>query len=225
MKTIFFYYDFISPYAYLAWAQMPVIQKAVDCKIVYKPVLFAGLLNHHGQKGPAEIIAKRDYTLRDAYRLAQHFKIPMIGPPAHPFSPLIPLRLCMAMEDEQSLQKITGLLFKASWGDGQDITNPMVLGQLVLAAKVSPDGLMEKVQSQKVKDALKQNGDEAIALGIFGVPTFVVDREIFWGHDRMPLLLEFLQGKIVFDEALIARALARPRAADRKEIKMGESSK
>lgn len=217
VKTIYFYFDFISPYSYLAWAQIPHLEEEVSCRLVYKPTLFAALLNHHGQKGPAEIAAKREYTIRDTYRLCRKLGLPIEGPPAHPFLSLLPLRLCMALESEKDRQKMAGLLLKACWGEGRDITDLSVLQELVLQSGVPTQGLIERVQSQPVKQSLKDNCQEAIAKGVFGVPTFVVDKELFWGHDRIPLLIDFLKGNYFMDEARIRLALDRPRAADRKE--------
>ncbi len=131
MKKVHFYFDFISPYVYLAWTQLSKIQEETSCEFIFKPLLFAGLLNHFGQKGPAEIPAKRIYTMRDSHRLAKSLNVPMEGPPAHPFSPLLSLRLCLAMETEASRQQLAGRILQACWGEGKDITNLNTLQKLL----------------------------------------------------------------------------------------------
>src|SRR6516164_6639853 len=180
MRQVDFYFDFVSPYAWLAAHQIGEVR---DCKAVtfrFVPVLFAGLLNHHSNLGPAEIPAKRRYVFQDAQRWAMYLGLEFNAPPAHPFNPLKPLRVTSAVAND-------------------------------VADGVGLDGkaLLQKAQSEDVKQKLRLQTENAIAAGVFGVPSFLVDGEIFWGTDRIHFLKAYLQGKLVTDKAAVEEILAR----------------
>jgi 2-hydroxychromene-2-carboxylate isomerase len=198
MKQITFHLDFISPYAYLAFEQLPKALLGLGYSVDYKPLLFAGLLKHHGQLGPAEIRPKRDWTYRQVLWLAHRHGIEMQMPASHPFNPLPLLRLALACGgDGPSTGLRTGAInryvaetiFRHVWRGGAEATDPARLEALVasLAPKRDPAGA-------EVKAELKANVDEAIALGLFGVPTLAVDGKLFWGFDALPMLREALEG-------------------------------
>ena len=186
MKTADWYFDFISPYAYLQSTRLPEI--ATHLQIRAKPVLFAGLLNHHGQLGPAEIGPKREFVFRQSLWLARRQGIDMKLPPEHPFKPLPPLRLALAMNsDIDAIQTI----FNFIWRDGRntgDAEEWKALTQMVGLSNAN-----ERLADPEVKNALRTNTDEAIARGVFGVPTLVVDDQRFWGYDTDEFLLEYLK--------------------------------
>ena len=192
MKHITFYFDFISPYAYLAFEQLPQALMGINYSVDYMPVLFAGMLKHHGQIGPAEIAPKRDWTYRQVMWLANSLSIPMQMPASHPFNPLPLLRLAIA-----SNAGATGLanryvcetIFRHVWRGAQDAGS--VERTDALAALLCP---AQNVQSDEVKKSLKSNTDAAIVQGAFGVPTLVVDGKVFWGLDALPMLRDYLQG-------------------------------
>ncbi|MFO1519070.1 MAG: 2-hydroxychromene-2-carboxylate isomerase [bacterium] len=214
MKNILFYFDFISPYVYLATLRLPNLLQETSATLTCVPVLFAGLLNAHGQKGPAEISAKRRYTFIDCLRLAHHDGVPLQGPPTHPFNPLPSLRMSMAVEPGRRWDFVRRAM-NAAWAEGKDISQPEML--VALADEWEFDGptLWEKSQSPEVKEALKRNTEEAIQKGIFGVPSFEVEGELFWGEDRMELLKSFLLGKLPSVADRADSILARPSSAKR----------
>jgi len=218
MKKIEFYWDPISPYVYLAWTALPAFLRETGAELVSRPVLFAGLLNAHGSKGPAEIPAKRRYVFKDAMRWAQHDGVPFVGPPFHPFNPLLPLRMALAIEGKQQGLTWINALLKAAWVDSKDISSPEVLVKLADEAGLPGKDLLEKANQTEVKEALKKNTEEAIQRGIFGVPTFWVDGEIFWGNDRLPLLKDFLAGKNSVDSVFFEEMMARPTGVQRKGV-------
>lgn len=209
VKTVDFYFDPVSPYSWLAAMQLAELSEKTGARFRYVPVLFAGLLNAHGNKGPAEIAAKREYTFKDAMRSAMRQGLPFQGPPGHPFNPLKALRMCAAIEDDAERATFALRLLDACWSHGRDITDDQVLIEL------GGEAHLRRTGEQAVKDRVRENTDRAIALGIFGVPTFVVDGELFWGSDRVPFLADYLTGKLHVDEELYRAFLARPRAADR----------
>ena len=198
MKHISCYLDFISPYAYLAFELLPETLRGVSYSVSYTPVLFAGLLKHHGQLGPAEIAAKRDWTYRQVLWLAHHRRIPLQLPASHPFNPLALLRLALACSPDYAPgapnRYVCETIFRHVWRGGAEAADAQRLESLQqqLAPKRDP-------HSAAVKAQLKTNTEEAIAQGVFGVPTFAVEGKFFWGLDSLPMLREYLLGGPWFD--------------------------
>lgn len=211
-KTLTFYLDFISPYAWLAFAALPQALEGLDVQVVYKPVLFAGLLKHHGQLGPAEIPGKRDWTYRQVQWLARQQGCELKLPAAHPFNPLALLRLALACDASGAPDRaVCEQVFRHVWCSAQEATDTDRLGQLTLQLKpqLDPTG-------GEVKQALQANTDEAIALGLFGVPSMQVDDKLFWGQDALPMLRAYLLGDAWFHDGAWQAAAALPTGVQRK---------
>ena len=195
MKTITFYLDFISPYAWLAFQALPQALQGISHRIVHKPVLFGAMLKHHGQLGPAEIPAKRDWTYRQVLWLARQQGCELTLPAAHPFNPLGLLRLAVACDpDGEPNRYICEQVFRHVWCSGEDAADADRL--TLLAAQLQPAC---EPASPEVKQALQANTEEALARGLFGVPSFVVDDKVFWGQDALPMLRAYLLGDNWFD--------------------------
>jgi 2-hydroxychromene-2-carboxylate isomerase len=208
MKQITFYLDFISPYAYLAFEELPRALEGVSYSVDYRPVLFAGLLKHHGQLGPAEIAGKREWTYRQVLWLAHASGIPMQMPAAHPFNPLGLLRLALACGPNRH---VCETIFRHVWRGGADAADAARLQALQQELAPARDPA-----SDAVKDELKQATSQAIAQGLFGVPTFAVDGKLFWGLDSLPMLRAWVQGDSWFDanwEAAAGAAVGPVRSA------------
>jgi len=190
MKTITFYLDFISPYAWLAFDALPQALEGISHRVVYKPVVFGAMLKHHGQLGPAEIPAKRDWTYRQVQWQARAQGTPLQLPASHPFNSLALLRLATACDADGTPNRfVCDKIFRHVWCTGQDAANAERLAALSVDLKPVGD-----VASDTVKQQLKAHTDEAIALNLFGVPSFVVDGQVFWGNDALPMLRAYLQG-------------------------------
>lgn len=215
MEIVRFYYDPISPYAWLATKQIARIE-AAGVHLEMEPVLFAGLLKAHGLKGPAEIAAKREAMARDVMRIAAAHGLEFRGPPGHPFNPLLALRMCKAIKSATSLRRFTFTLSQACWERGLDLSNPAVLLQLAAECDLNGAALQGAATTPEVKQALVDATDAAIAAGIFGVPTFTYQGELFWGGDRVDLLLRRIAGHRI-DEARLKDFLARPVLAKRPD--------
>lgn len=188
MKQITFYLDFISPYAYLAFEALPEALKGLSYAVEYRPVLFAGMLKHHGQLGPAEIAPKRDWTYRHVLWLAHRHGIPMQMPASHPFNPLALLRLALACGTQGTANRyVCETLLRHVWRGGAEAADAARIEQLrrSLAPARDPAG-------DEVKAELKANTEEAIARGAFGVPTYAVDDKLFWGLDALAMLRAYL---------------------------------
>ncbi|MDE2417924.1 MAG: 2-hydroxychromene-2-carboxylate isomerase [Burkholderiales bacterium] len=195
MKHITFYLDFISPYAYLAFEALPQALMGLSYTVTYKPVLFAALLKHHGQLGPAEIPAKRDWTYRQVQWVAHSKGIALDMPAAHPFNPLGLLRLAVATDPNgQPNRYVCETLLHHVWvggADAADLTRLTAIDRQLAPAR-DPSG-------EPVKSQLRAHVEEAIAWGVFGVPAFVVDGKVFWGLDSLPMLRAYLEANTWFE--------------------------
>ncbi len=194
-----FYFDFISPYAYLGWKKIGDVAERHGRTLHAKAILFAALLNHHGQKGPAEIPAKRIYTFKNVIRMAHFSGLTIKPPPAHPFNPLLALRAVSTDMAESQRHALIDAIFDVVWRGAEieksrDVTDPNVIA--ALASKIGLDGkkVVEAASAQEAKDRVRVETEKAITSGAFGVPTMIVDGELFWGADSIPHLEAHLRG-------------------------------
>lgn len=211
MKQINFHFDFISPYAYLAFERLPLALEGLSYAVDYRPVLFAALLKQHGQLGPAEIPGKRDWTYRQVLWLAHAAGVPMQMPASHPFNPLPLLRLALACGEGGTANRyVCETIFRHVWRGGEDAGDP---GRIdALKALLSPK---REMNADGVKAELKANTDDAIARGLFGVPTLEVDGKLFWGLDSLPMLRAYLEGDAWFASGAWDSAAELPSAVQR----------
>jgi 2-hydroxychromene-2-carboxylate isomerase len=185
------YFDYVSTYAYLqleSFDQLPA-----DLEVHLKPVLFAGLLGYWEHKGPAEIPAKRRQTYRYFHWLAGKRNIPFKTPPRHAFNPLAVLRLSIALESDIGAVRA---IFRHIWGAGQDGQDPA--SRRPLARSLGVDDFEARIGDPAMKDQLRRNTDAAIERGVFGIPTFVIDKELFWGDDVTGMMLDYLENPDLF---------------------------
>jgi 2-hydroxychromene-2-carboxylate isomerase len=196
MNHLTFWFDPVSPFAYLAFERLPQVLEGVSYDVSYRPILFAGLLKHWGQKGPAEIEPKRAWTFRHVHWLAQHHGIEMATPSQHPFNPLAQLRLLLACAPAGGTpnRRACEAVLRHIWIGGLDANDPARMAALVqeLAPRLAPD-------DASVKQALKDSTAAALERGVFGVPTIEVDGRLFWGVDALPMLSACLRGDAWFD--------------------------
>ena len=223
MRDIAFFYDPISPYAHLAFERLPEALMGHSVHVRYRPVLFAALLKAHGQLGPAEIPAKRDWTYRQVSWLAHHHGVVLDLPAAHPFNPLPLLRMGLATATDdapgETNRYVTELLFRHVWRGGEDATDAtrLVALEAQLQAHMAQRGKPWQLpDGEAVKQALRTNTDEALALGLFGVPAMVLDGRVFWGQDALPMLRAYLDGDTWFDTQWDASA-QRPEGVRRPQ--------
>ncbi|MBX3276108.1 MAG: 2-hydroxychromene-2-carboxylate isomerase [Sandaracinaceae bacterium] len=212
---IVFSFDFISPYAYLAWTQIHALAARHGRAVTPRPILFAALLNAHGTKGPAEIAPKRVYVFKDALRRAARYGVPFAPPPSHPFNPLLALRAVHASGMHRGL---IDALFAATWGEAEHrgVEHPDVVAACADAVGLDGVALVERAGAADVKDAVRAATDAALAEGVFGVPTMTVGDEPFWGTDSLPLLEQHLRGEDPVTPALLERVRAIRASASRR---------
>lgn len=192
-RSLRFYFDLISHNAWLAWARLPAICAEHDLQLEPVPVLFAGLLQHHGQVGPAEVAPKREWMLRNVLRKAHTHGIAIAPPASHPFNPLVPLRALTALQGEQRVLA-TERLFRATWVESKPVHDPACVAAELSACGLEADAVMQAIQTPVVKDGLRQQTEQALADGVFGVPTLAVNGELFFGFDDLPWLERKLAG-------------------------------
>lgn len=197
------YFDFISPFAWLQWPRVKAL--AATQAVTLRPIVFAGLLDHHGQKGPAEIPGKREFTYRHALWRARQAGQPLNFPPQHPFNPIAALRLCIAAGANVTA---TDAIFDWIWAQGRAGDSAEALAPL--AAKLGIDDVAAAIAAPAVKAQLKANFDEALAEGVFGVPTLSLDGRLFWGDDAHEFALACLRDPAVWDDAEMRRLAALP---------------
>ena len=209
-QRIDFWFDFISPFAYLAQQRLGELPEGVELR--YRPLLFAGLLKHWGTRGPAEVAPRRRFTYRYCHWLAQQQGIVYRTPPAHPFNPLPALRASIALGNGA---ETIDAIYRFIWGQGQLPEGP------AWRALLETLGLDESMlHDPGVKQALRDNTEAAIEAGVFGVPTFSIDigdgqAELFWGQDVLAMLADYLRDPALFEGEDYPRIDALPAAAER----------
>ncbi|MDQ6916473.1 MAG: 2-hydroxychromene-2-carboxylate isomerase [Pseudomonadota bacterium] len=212
MPSADWYFDFVSPFSYLQCEQLPALERSV--RIRYRPVLFAALLQAHGHKGPAEIAAKRRFTYRFVIWQAAKLGLPLKFPAVHPFNPLPLLRLAIAADCEPAAVR---RIFRFVWRDGRLGDLPIEWAELMSELDM-PDAARE-IASPEVKDALRKSTDDAIARGVFGVPTLAIGDELFWGADATAMAADYLAQGCKFTDPEMARAVDLPAGAQRDASK------
>lgn len=221
MKTLDVYVDVISPYARLALHKLPQALEGVSHQARYVPVLFAGLLKHHGQLGPAEIAPKREWTYRQVAWLAHACGATLDMPASHPFNPLAVLRLALACAPDGHINRfVAEAVFDHVWVGGADPNDPARLAALQarLADHMAQRGdAMDVPDGDAVKARLRANTEVAIARGVFGVPTVAVDDKLFWGQDALPMVRAYLTGDPWFASGAWDGAAAVPAGVRRTQ--------
>lgn len=193
MQTIDFYFDFLSPYSYLAWNW--VRKNINNYHFNFYPVPLAGLIRNYETKGPAEIEPKRNYLFKHCLRYSALNNIPFVTPKQLPFNSLYALRMALKENAGEKQFKVIDTIFKAGWAEGKDIGDDEFLVKLLLQADIDGTTLLENVGTKEIRNALKLNLRKAIDLKLFGVPSFIVGEETFWGNDSTDHLELFLSNQ------------------------------
>lgn len=204
------YFDFISPFAYLQWQR---IKTLTECAVDYRPILFAGLLEHHGQLGPAELAGKRHFSYRHVQWRADRAGVALRFPPAHPFNPLPALRLCGAAGcTEASIETV----FNFIWREGRAADTPEGIEALSqrLGLGLAESALVDTGPRQ----VLRSNFERALEDDVFGVPSLVIDSQLFWGEDATDMFLHYLRDRTLFDSESMRHLAALPLGAMRRRL-------
>jgi len=216
-----FHFDYISSNAYLAWLALEPLAARFDRPIELVPTLFAGLLESTGQLGPAEILPKVRWMSRNNLRKAALLGLTLRPPLAHPFRPLLALRASSVdLPDPVRRRLVTGL-FRATWTEQRDPSDPAVVADVADRAGADGKAVVAAADTPDTKARLRRQTDDAIAAGVFGVPTVIADGELFWGYDDFPFLERLLEGRDPLDPEA-ARAWSGPQRPSAMRARHGD---
>ena len=184
-----FYFDFVSPYSFLAHKEIRVIERREGIKIRYKPILLGGLHNLHGIKAPAFIPAKAKHMVRDCKLVAERKKIKFKFNSYFPIKSLNLMRgVLVAEEDNYKSYYIDGM-FNSIWQDGLNMNDESIIEKVLKNLNVNPKTFLLRSTSSSIKDSLKKKTNEAYEKGVFGAPSFISNNKVFWGQDRIEFAL------------------------------------
>jgi 2-hydroxychromene-2-carboxylate isomerase len=206
MRDIHFYFDVISPYAWLAFKALPSTLEGIAHRVHYRPVVFGAMLKHHGQLGPAELPGKRDWTYRQVMWLAKQQGTVLQMPASHPFNSLALQRMAVATSPNgEPTREVVEAIFKHVWCSGLEAADANRMAELQTHLtqwmQQSQPNFQIDIQAPEVKQKLQQQTQAAIDLGLFGVPSMVVDGQVFWGNDALSMLRAYLEGDAWFESA------------------------
>jgi 2-hydroxychromene-2-carboxylate isomerase len=225
MPSIRFYFDYESPNAYLAWTRLPTLAGRHGFTVEPVPILYAALLDAHGQLGPGEQPAKGRWMSKNFLRKAALLGVPLNPPAFLPFNPLLALRVSILPLEAERRRALIDALFQAVWVRGLHVSDVAVVEEVANELGLPGAALVAQAQTPEIKSQLRTRTDEAIAQGVFGVPSMMVGEELFWGYDDFPFLERFLAGRDPLDAGVWQR-WSRPIAASsvRRRFRSNESA-
>jgi 2-hydroxychromene-2-carboxylate isomerase len=189
IKSFEFYFDFVSPYSFLAHIEIRKLEKKESLKIIYKPVLLGGLHNLHNIKAPAFIPAKAKFMIRDCKLIAEKNKIKFKFNSYFPIKTLSLMRGVLIAEEDAMQNYYIDKIFNAVWQDGLNMNDENIIEKVIKNMNVNPKTFSLRSSSQSNKALLKRKTQEAFDKGVFGAPTFLINNKIFWGQDRLEFAL------------------------------------
>ena len=188
-KPIYFYFDFVSPYSFIAHKLIKRVTQKSSIKIEYRPVLVGGLHNLNGIKAPAFIPSKARFMIRDCKMVAENNKIKFRFNSYFPIKSLSLMRGVFVSAEDNFKNYYIDKVFDAVWQDGLNMNDQNIIDKILKNLGVNPTTFSLRTSSQSIKEQLKRKTNEAYELGIFGAPTFLVNNKIFWGQDRLEYAL------------------------------------
>jgi 2-hydroxychromene-2-carboxylate isomerase len=191
-----FFFDYGSPFSYLADTRLAALRERTGCELVYRPMLLGGVFKATGNRSPAAepIEAKRRHGAIDMQRWVRRLGVPFKTNPNFPINTLLLMRTCYAAMAAGAFEPFHRAIYPAFWAEGRNLGDPEVIARVLEAAGLDPKPLLEAAATQPVKDALRATTEEAIARGIFGAPTFFAGGQMFFGNDRLDFVEEALRG-------------------------------
>jgi 2-hydroxychromene-2-carboxylate isomerase len=190
IKPFEFYFDFISPYSFLAHKQIKKIEANENVKIKYNPILLGGLHNLHGIKAPAFIPAKAKHMIRDCKLIAEKNEIRFKFNYYFPIRTLNLMRGVLVAEEDNIQSYYIDSIFNTIWQDGLNMNDEIIVEKVLKNLNVNPKTFFLRSTSSIVKESLRKKTSEAYEKGIFGAPTFIANNKIFWGQDRIEFALK-----------------------------------
>ena len=190
IKPFDFYFDFVSPYSFLAHKEIRKIEDRIKIKITYKPMLLGGLHNLHGIKAPAFIPAKAKHMVRDCKLIAERNSVKFKFNTYFPIKSLNLMRGVLVAEEDNIKNYYIDSIFNTIWQDGLNMNDDNIIQKVLKNININPKTFSLRSTSSLIKDSLRKKTSEAFEKGIFGAPTFVSNNKIFWGQDRIEFALK-----------------------------------
>lgn len=194
-KQLEFFFDYVSPAAYLAHCRLPEIVKRTGAQLFYRPFLLGAVFKETGNASPISIPAKGAWMVKDLSRFADRYQLPFQLNPHFPFSTLHLMRGAVWIQGSGDLEAYSSSMFRAIWADQRNLGDETEVARILASLDIDPQAFQNAIAQQEIKDQLKSNTDEAIRRGAFGAPTFFVGEEMFWGQDRLDFVEEALKGE------------------------------
>lgn len=188
-KPIDFYYDYASPFAYIANGTLE--KKLSGCEIRFRPIYLRGFESF--SKGIPFVPAKLRYLATDVHRCARYEGLPERRPDVFPVNGIYACRGDLVAQEMGKGNEFRNAAFLATWGENRNVADKGVVAEIAVSAGLDAEQFAARMESQEIKDRLKAQTEAAEKLGLFGVPSFVVGEELFWGHDRMDYVLRAAQ--------------------------------
>ncbi len=187
-RKLEFFYDYVSLYSYLANSQLA----SIDAEVVYRPMFLGAVMKATGNKPPATIAAKGTYLFKDVARWVERYQIPYKMNPEFPQNTVNALRLALVAQEKGVFDSVHQALFDAMWVHEKNLSDASVLAGIAAGAGLSVEETVSEISSDRIKDRLRENTDEAIRRGAFGAPTMFVGDEMFFGNDRFEFVMQAL---------------------------------
>lgn len=192
-RKLEFFFDVVSPTAYLAWTQFPGVIERTGAELVYRPFFLGGVMAATGNRPPATVEAKGRWMNADLTRYAKRYGATFVRNPTFPMNTLAIMRAAITWKDRPDFESFLSTIFKAIWADQKAVADEAVLTQVLADAGFNTDEFWAAAKDPANKEALKANTDEAVARGVFGAPTFFVGDEMHFGQDRLEFVEEALK--------------------------------
>lgn len=192
MARLEYFFDYVSPFAYLADTQLPALIERTGADLVYRPFFLGGVMQATGNKPPITVPNKGGYMMSDLARWTRRYGVEMGSNSHFPVNTLQAMRVAVAALDDARFPDLHRAFFRATWVDGRNLGDAATLAEVIDAAGLDGASLVAKAAEQGSKDSLRRNTEEAVERGAFGAPTFFVGNEMFWGNDRLDFVEEAL---------------------------------
>ena len=189
IKSFEFYFDFVSPYSYIAHKEIRKIEKENSIKIKYMPILLGGLLKLAGIKPNADIPIKARYMIKDCKLWAEKYNIAFKFNNYFPINTLSLMRYVLVAEKKNFAQSFIDNIFEAIWIDGLNLNDNIIVEKLMENLDINPKTFSMEATKPEIKTELQKRTDDAYKKGIFGSPSFIVNNKMFWGQDRLDFVL------------------------------------
>ena len=195
-KKVEFYYDFSSPYTYIASTRIEKLCEDNGAELEWKPFLLGGVFNEIGSVPAVQIDNKFTYLRRDFELCAKYYGADFNFPDLFPLNSVRSMRGAFAAQEQGKLVDYTHEMFRLYWTEGLDLSKPEILGDAVSNVGIDSEWFVNRIGEQEIKDKLRDETNIAIERGVFGAPTMFVDDQMFWGNDRLDFLDKYLKGDI-----------------------------